>query len=62
MGFFEEEGLEVDKPTLIRGWSPLIEVVAALEAFPFKEWDKTIPTDPLIYRLYELVGGGTARR
>lgn len=32
------------------------DVIAALEAFPFKEWDKTIPTDPLIYRLYELVG------
>ena len=24
-GFFEEEGLEAEKPTLIRGWSPLIE-------------------------------------
>lgn len=25
MGFFEEEGLKVEQPTLIRGWSPLIE-------------------------------------
>lgn len=24
-GYFEEEGLEVEQPTLIRGWSPLIE-------------------------------------
>ncbi|MBX2854823.1 MAG: ABC transporter substrate-binding protein [Rhodobacteraceae bacterium] len=24
-GFFEDEGLEAEKPTLIRGWSPLIE-------------------------------------
>lgn len=32
------------------------EVATALQAFPFKEWDKAIPTDPLIYRLYELVG------
>jgi cyanate lyase len=31
-------------------------VGAALEAFPMKEWDKTIPTDPVIYRFYELVG------
>lgn len=32
------------------------EVVAALEAFPTKTWDQTIPQDPLIYRLYEIVG------
>lgn len=25
MGYFEEEGLKVDRPTLIRGWSPLVE-------------------------------------
>jgi NitT/TauT family transport system substrate-binding protein len=28
-GYFEEEGLEVEKPTLIRGWSPLVEGFAA---------------------------------
>ncbi|MDR9498198.1 MAG: ABC transporter substrate-binding protein [Hydrogenovibrio sp.] len=28
-GFFEEEGLKAEKPTLIRGWSPLIEGFAA---------------------------------
>lgn len=28
-GFFEEEGLKVEKPTLIRGWSPLVEGFAA---------------------------------
>ena len=32
------------------------EVAKALEAFPMKVWDQTIPTDPLIYRLYEVVG------
>lgn len=32
------------------------DVAAALEAFPTKIWDKAIPTDPLIYRLYEIVG------
>ena len=30
-------------------------VAKALEAFPHKSWDKTIPTDPLIYRFYEAV-------
>ncbi|MEM9124032.1 MAG: ABC transporter substrate-binding protein, partial [Pseudomonadota bacterium] len=24
-GYFEDEGLEVEQPTLIRGWSPLVE-------------------------------------
>jgi len=32
------------------------EVTAALEAFPTKIWDQAVPTDPLIYRLYEVVG------
>lgn len=32
------------------------EAKAALTAFPIKEWDKSIPQDPLIYRLYEVVG------
>lgn len=29
MGYFEDEGLKVEKPTLIRGWSPLVEGFAA---------------------------------
>lgn len=32
------------------------DVTAALEAFPTKVWDQAVPTDPLIYRLYEVVG------
>jgi cyanate lyase len=32
------------------------DVTKALEAFPTKEWEKAVPTDPLIYRLYEVVG------
>lgn len=32
------------------------EVKSALEAFPTKVWDQAVPTDPLIYRLYEVVG------
>ncbi len=29
MGFFKEEGLKSERPTLIRGWSPLVEGFAA---------------------------------
>lgn len=32
------------------------EISDALKAFPTKTWDKLVPTDPLIYRLYEIVG------
>ncbi len=32
------------------------EVCAALQLFPHKSWDKLVPTDPVIYRLYEVVG------
>ncbi|WP_130538362.1 cyanase [Thiomicrorhabdus indica] len=32
------------------------DVSEALQAFPHKSWDKLVPTDPLIYRLYEIVG------
>jgi cyanate lyase len=32
------------------------EVTTALQECPHKTWDKSVPTDPLIYRLYEIVG------
>lgn len=32
------------------------EVTDALVAFPTKIWDQAVPTDPLVYRLYEVVG------
>lgn len=32
------------------------EVELALETYPTKIWDQAVPTDPLIYRLYEIVG------
>ncbi|WP_281649002.1 cyanase [Parendozoicomonas sp. Alg238-R29] len=32
------------------------DVAEALMAYPTKVWDQTVPTDPLIYRLYEIVG------
>jgi len=32
------------------------EVSVALQEFPHKSWDKVVPTDPVIYRWYEIVG------
>ncbi|RMD77993.1 MAG: cyanase [Gammaproteobacteria bacterium] len=32
------------------------EVAEALQRFPYKRWDQTVPTDPVLYRLYEIVG------
>ncbi len=32
------------------------EVADALTQYPTKIWDQAVPTDPLIYRLYEVVG------
>lgn len=31
-------------------------VCAALQEFPNKAWEKTIPQDPVMYRFYEIVG------
>ena len=31
-------------------------VAHALMDYPTKKWDQAVPTDPLIYRLYEVVG------
>ncbi|NNJ92255.1 MAG: cyanase [Gammaproteobacteria bacterium] len=31
-------------------------VSVVLQEFPNKKWDQLVPTDPLIYRLYEIVG------
>ncbi len=32
------------------------DISEALQQFPNKSWDKTVPTDPVIYRWYEIVG------
>ncbi|TCK02294.1 cyanase [Marinobacterium mangrovicola] len=32
------------------------EVSTALQTFPTKIWEQTVPTDPLIYRFYEIMG------
>jgi cyanate lyase len=31
-------------------------IALALEEFPMKNWEKTIPNDPVVYRFYEIVG------
>jgi cyanate lyase len=33
-----------------------VEVLHALQTYPHKSWNQAVPTDPLIYRLYEIVG------
>ena len=33
-----------------------VEMAILLQEYPMKNWDKTIPTDPVIYRFYEIVG------
>ncbi len=39
------------------------DVATTLAECPNKQWDQRVPTDPLVYRLYEIVGvyGGTIK-
>ncbi len=39
------------------------DVCVALQEYPHKSWDKTVLQDPVVYRLYEIVGvyGGTIK-
>lgn len=32
------------------------EVCTTLQEYPYKSWDKAIPTDPVVYRFHEIVG------
>ncbi len=32
------------------------DVVTALQAYPTKVWEQAVPTDPLVYRFYEITG------
>ena len=32
------------------------EVAEALQAYPTKIWEQKVPTDPLVYRFYEIIG------
>ncbi len=53
-------GMNSAKPEQAKAIADYLElpgdVASALEAYPTKVWDQTVPTDPLIYRLYEVVG------
>jgi cyanate lyase len=33
-----------------------VEIEKALQAYPNKTWDFTVPQDPVVYRFYEVVG------
>lgn len=33
-----------------------VEISTALQEFPYKTWDQNVPTDPVVYRWYEIVG------
>lgn len=39
------------------------DVAVALQVCPYKSWGKEVPQDPLVYRLYEMIGvyGGTIK-
>lgn len=53
-------GMNSAKPDQAKAIAEYLElpgdVATALEAFPTKTWEKEVPQDPLIYRLYEIVG------
>lgn len=52
MNHLEKENADPLVKTL--GLGP--EVSVALQEFPHKKWDQAVPTDPVIYRWYEIVG------
>lgn len=32
------------------------DIEKVLQEYPYKSWEKTIPTDPVVYRFYEAIG------
>lgn len=54
LGMNHLEKAEADSVAEILGMGS--ELSTALQAFPHKSWDKLVPTDPVIYRWYEIVG------
>ncbi|MHB1186125.1 cyanase [Thiobacillus sp.] len=53
LGMNHLEKPEADKVAKALGFDG--EMSTALQRFPTKTWDRTIPTDPLIYRWYEML-------
>ncbi|UQB43319.1 cyanase [Thiomicrospira microaerophila] len=54
LGMNSMKAENADKLCAFLALSP--SVSSTLQACPHKSWDKAVPTDPLIYRLYEIVG------
>lgn len=53
-------GMNTMPETVAKGLCEILDlgddVCAALQEFPHKSWDSAIPQDPVVYRLYEIVG------
>ena len=53
-------GMNSVSEEIAKGLCDLLEldksVCEVLQEYPHKEWAKTIPQDPVVYRLYEIVG------
>jgi len=54
LGMNHLEAAQADAVAEVLGMG--VELSAALQEFPHKSWDKLVPTDPVIYRWYEIVG------
>lgn len=54
LGMNHLEKTEADAVADILGMGT--ELSATLQEFPHKHWDEVVPTDPVIYRWYEIVG------
>ena len=54
LGMNHLEKPEADRVAEVLGMGA--ELSTALQAFPHKTWEQVIPTDPVIYRWYEIVG------
>lgn len=54
LGMHHMESKQADSIVALLGLGP--EVSSVLQIFPRKTWSQAIPTDPVIYRWYEIVG------
>jgi cyanate lyase len=54
LGMNHLEAPEADKVAEVLGMGA--ELSTALQEYPNKQWDQIVPTDPVIYRWYEIVG------
>lgn len=54
LGMHHIDSKQADAIVALLGLGP--EVSSVLQIFPHKTWSQAIPTDPVIYRWYEIVG------